>query len=174
MIRVLASMLIALLFSGCAFDDMMMNKTDYNVRNDRFNDAVTYNWFASTEYYRTPRLNFTATKVSGKTPTNVLVTARVKSSQWLYLKCNRVVMLIDGDRLEPKIRHEGQVARTSMGVETNEDISFTVNADTARKIANASLVEYQICTDEFVLEAEDREGLIKVLEDSGIGTSIEH
>lgn len=136
-------------------------KSEFKVKYDEFENQTTaafegvpgergtLHWQATTQGRN---LVDKSTKYMGAFETS--------GSTWSYLRCHRVVFLVDGERLVPnKAWHHGLVVRYGV----LEFVHFSLTKDEAWKLAQGANVKGKVCETEFSVSLEDKEGLLKVL-----------
>jgi hypothetical protein len=80
---------------------------------------------------------------------------------WTYLECHSVAMLIDGKRVRlPAADHEGDVISGRL---VSETIKLTATKPLIAAIAEAKVVEVQVCNDEWRLPQKVIDGAKRVI-----------
>jgi hypothetical protein len=93
-------------------------------------------------------------------PASVYMILATSGEDWEYLRCHDVRWLLDGKRWAPKeTGHEGQVFNGGVA----EMMLFTLTLPEMEAIGAAKSAEFQVCTDEFALTAEQSAAILDVV-----------
>jgi len=80
---------------------------------------------------------------------------------WTYLDCHSVAMLVDGKRVRlPAADHDGDVISGRL---VSETIKLTASKELVAAIAEAKVVEIQVCNDEWRLPQKAVDGAKRVI-----------
>jgi hypothetical protein len=83
-------------------------------------------------------------------------------TEWTYLRCHSVSMLVDGKRLKlPASDHDGRVISGRL---VSETVKMTVSKAIIEAIASAKIVEIQVCNDEWRLPQKTINGARRIVE----------
>jgi hypothetical protein len=90
---------------------------------------------------------------------------------WTYLDCHSVAMLIDGKRVDlPEADHDGDVISGRL---VSETIKLTATKALVAAIAEAKVVEVQVCNDEWRLPQKVIDGAKRVIASTSPQTKVD-
>lgn len=175
-------LVISLMLSGCATNkpieqrnekitvskhrEKNNNSIQINTSYDEFKGETisTYNSTDSIGKYKNLAVSWQI-NTDGKERINETSLIRgiiqARSSEWMYLNCKELILLIDGERYPlAQIRHQGIVMSHNSVIEV---ISYILDLKTANRISLAKIVKGQLCWNEFLMSDNDKKSLKTIL-----------